>query len=69
MKPKQLIWRNGRAVTPFGVYQVVKSTTRKAWWFGFRTEWQGDFRTKKAAQAAAQADFERRVRECLEVDQ
>ena len=29
MKPKQLIWRNGRAVTPFGVYQVVKSTTAR----------------------------------------
>lgn len=65
MKPKQLIWRDARATTPFGECRIGNLGRR--WWFAI-----GDndssrfFRSRAEAQAAAQADFERRVRECFE---
>lgn len=66
MKPKQLIWRNGIAETPFGEYGIE----------GFRGNWWSwclavrfasyDHKSSADAQAAAQADFERRVKQCFE---
>lgn len=64
MKIKQLNWRNGIAKTPFGRYSTIGRLGRWHWLFG--REVAGIYRTKKLAQAAAQADFERRVRQCFE---
>ena len=69
MKPKQLIWRRGIAETPFGPYWVFlhKPTGGTPFYdVGFRTDVRSQHQTKREAQAAAQADFERRARECFE---
>ena len=64
MKYKQLNWRNGRAETPFGVYCIDAEYEHK-WRFSDGSE-SHRFETAESAQAAAQADFERRARECFE---
>lgn len=70
MKPKKLNWRNGIAETPFGPYSIA---TTKLWddqerrVLRFCWTWKiGEYLSEAEAQAAAQADFERRVRECFE---
>lgn len=66
MKPKQLIWRNGRAETPFGAYSVIGHGRK--WWLYLADRMTTMVRrkTKREAQAAAQADFERRIKQCFE---
>lgn len=65
MKPTKLIFRNGRAETPFGDYTVTECAAGCVWRFQYGVQ-SKMFLTRSAAQTAAQADFERRVKECFE---
>lgn len=59
MKPKQLNFVNGRAETPFGAYHLDCEYECR-WRFSDGT-YSERFPSVEEAQAAAQADFERRV--------
>ena len=73
MKPITLkfvkIWgsREREADTPIGTYQIIPG--KYYWSVGFATSTISYQKRLKHAIAAAQADFERRVKQCLEVDQ
>lgn len=63
MKIKQLNFVGGLAETPFGVYCIDSEYEHK---FRFSDGSESHrFETVEAAQAAAQADFERRAKQCF----
>lgn len=66
MKPKQLNFVDGRAETPWGDYGI--EGYRGSWWaWCLAVRFASyDHKSSAEAQAAAQADFERRARECFE---
>lgn len=76
MKVKQLVWAlfdaesdtEQVADTSFGRYIVFLAGKlwRLSFNWGMTHQSMGKFDNEAAAKAAAQADFERRVRECLE---
>jgi hypothetical protein len=74
MRVKSLVWEwcdsEQNAQTSFGTYSVflIGKLWRISFCWGIAYQSMGKFDEEDAAKAAAQSDFERRVRECLEVE-
>jgi len=67
VKVKALEWRDGRAVTPLGIYSTDEADGDRRWvCFDGRVIDSDSFATLETAKAAAQAHYDAAIREALE---
>ena len=70
-KIKPLVWvktgeRQRIAITSIGAFEVWECMSEKAWKAVFSGQQEYKFGSEEEAKEACQAEYERRVRECLE---